>query len=43
VQKFADWVRTSVAAGEIIKRGGAVTAFNKTATKAKAKRHKHEH
>ena len=43
VQKFADWVRTSVAAGEIIKRGGAVTAFNKTATKAKAKRHKHKH
>jgi len=43
VQKFADWVRTSVAAGEIIRRGGAVPAFNKTATKAKAKRHKRKH
>jgi phosphate transport system substrate-binding protein len=30
VQKFADWVRTSVSAGEIITRGGAVPAFNKT-------------
>lgn len=30
VQKFADWVRTSVPAGEIITRGGAVPAFNKT-------------
>jgi phosphate transport system substrate-binding protein len=38
VQKFADWVRTSVAAGEIIKRGGAVPAFNKT--KPKKRRHK---
>lgn len=35
VQKFADWVRTSVSAGEIITRGGAVPAFNKT-----PKRHK---
>src|SRR5262249_59548466 len=39
VHKSADWVRTSVPAGEIIKRGGGVTAFNKTATKSKAKRH----
>jgi phosphate transport system substrate-binding protein len=30
VQKFADWVRTSVPAGEIITKGGAVPAFNKT-------------
>ena len=30
VQKFADWVRTSAAAGEIITKGGAVPAFNKT-------------
>jgi phosphate transport system substrate-binding protein len=36
VQKFADWVRTSVAAGEIIARAGAVPAFNK---KPKHKRH----
>jgi phosphate transport system substrate-binding protein len=37
VQKFADWVRTSVVAGEIITKGGAVPAFNKT--KSKHKRH----
>jgi phosphate transport system substrate-binding protein len=30
VQKFADWVRTSIPAGEIITKGGAVPAFNKT-------------
>jgi phosphate transport system substrate-binding protein len=30
VQKFADWVRTSVPAGEIITKGGAVPASNKT-------------
>ena len=33
VQKFADWVRTSVKAGEIITKGGAVPAFNKKAHK----------
>jgi phosphate transport system substrate-binding protein len=38
VQKFADWVRSSVAAGEIISKGGAVPAFNKT---KKKKRRKH--
>lgn len=37
VQKFADWVRTSVAAGEIITKVGGVPAFNKT----KPKKHKH--
>jgi len=30
VQKFADWIRRSVPAGEIITKGGAVPAFNKT-------------
>jgi phosphate transport system substrate-binding protein len=43
VQKFADWVRTSVAAGEIISKGGAVPAFNKTTappTHKKKKKHK---
>jgi phosphate transport system substrate-binding protein len=43
VQRFADWVRTSVAAGEIIGKGGAVPAFNKTKkqTKKQAKKHGH--
>jgi phosphate transport system substrate-binding protein len=40
VQKFADWVRTSVAAGETITKGGAVPAFNKSA-KSKKKKKKH--
>lgn len=30
VQKFADWVRTSYAAGKIIDKAGAVPAFNAT-------------
>jgi phosphate transport system substrate-binding protein len=30
VLKFAQWARTSVAAGKILKRAGAVPAFNKT-------------
>lgn len=38
VAKFADWVRTSVQAGEIITKGGAVPAFNKT-KKHKARKH----
>lgn len=33
VQKFTDWVRTSIPAGEIITKVGAVPAFNKTAHK----------
>jgi phosphate transport system substrate-binding protein len=37
-QKFTDWVRTSVPAGEIITKVGAVPAFNKT----KHKKHKHK-
>jgi phosphate transport system substrate-binding protein len=37
VEKFADWVRTSVAAGEIISKAGGVPAFNKT--KKKHKKH----
>lgn len=36
VQKFADWVRTSYAAGQIIDKAGAVPAFN--ATKAPKKK-----
>jgi phosphate transport system substrate-binding protein len=36
VEKFADWARTSVRAGEIIQRAGAVPAFNK-------KPHHHHH
>jgi phosphate transport system substrate-binding protein len=36
VQKFTDWVRTSVKAGQIITKAGAVPAFNK---KAKKKKH----
>jgi phosphate transport system substrate-binding protein len=36
-QKFTDWVRTSVAAGEIIAKVGAVPAFNKKPHK----KHKH--
>ena len=39
VQKFADWVRTSVAAGEIISKGGAVPAFNKTNKKKRKRKH----
>ena len=39
VQKFTDWVRTSVPAGEIIAKVGAVPAFNKT----KHKKHKKHH
>jgi phosphate transport system substrate-binding protein len=35
VQKFADWVRTSPAAGAIISAGGAVPAFNQTPKKHK--------
>lgn len=35
VQKFADWVRTSPAAGAIISAGGAVPAFNQTPRKHK--------
>jgi phosphate transport system substrate-binding protein len=45
VQKFADWVRTSVAAGEIISNGGAVPAFNQTAKHTvhhKKKKHRHK-
>jgi phosphate transport system substrate-binding protein len=38
-QKFTDWVRTSVAAGETITRVGAVPAFNKTAHKRKNGKH----
>jgi phosphate transport system substrate-binding protein len=38
VAKFADWIRTSVSAGEIITKGGAVPAFNK---KPKKKHRKH--
>jgi phosphate transport system substrate-binding protein len=38
VQKFTDWLRTSVPAGEIITKVGAVPAFNKTAHK-KHKKH----
>jgi hypothetical protein len=37
VQKFADWVRTSVAAGTIITAGGGVPAFNPTPKKATKK------
>jgi phosphate transport system substrate-binding protein len=43
VEKFADWVRTSVAAGAIIQAGGAVPAFNaspKPKQHKKKKRHK---
>lgn len=40
VQKFADWVRTSVAAGQIIEKGGAVPAFNQKSHK-KHKKRKH--
>jgi phosphate transport system substrate-binding protein len=36
VQRFADWTRTSVAAGQIITKAGAVPAFNK---KPKKKKH----
>jgi phosphate transport system substrate-binding protein len=38
-QKFTDWARTSVAAGETITRVGAVPAFNKTAHKRKKRKH----
>jgi phosphate transport system substrate-binding protein len=38
VQKFTDWVRTSVAAGENITKIGSVPAFNKTKKKHKHKR-----
>jgi phosphate transport system substrate-binding protein len=37
VQKFADWVRTSYAAGRIIDKAGAVPAFNATKPKKKRK------
>lgn len=37
VQKFADWIRTSYAAGRIIDKAGAVPAFN--AKKPKKKKH----
>lgn len=37
VQRFADWVRTSYAAGRIIDKAGAVPAFN--ATKPPKKKH----
>jgi phosphate transport system substrate-binding protein len=39
VQRFADWVRTSVAAGEIISNGGAVPAFNQTKKKHGHRKH----
>jgi phosphate transport system substrate-binding protein len=38
VQKFADWVRTSAAAGTVITRNGGVPVFNKTAKKTKKRR-----
>lgn len=38
VQKFADWVRTSVAAGKVIARNGEVPVFNKSAKKTKKRR-----
>ena len=39
VQKFTDWARTSVPAGEIITKVGAVPAFNKTAHKKHKRKH----
>ena len=33
VERFADWVRTSVKAGQIISKVGGVPAFNQTAKK----------
>ena len=39
VQKFADWVRTSPAAGKVISRSGGVPVFNRTAKKRKGRRH----
>ncbi|HEY2603309.1 MAG TPA: substrate-binding domain-containing protein [Thermoleophilaceae bacterium] len=38
VEQFADWVRTSAAAGKIISKVGGVPAFNQTAKKHKKKK-----
>jgi ABC-type phosphate transport system substrate-binding protein len=39
IQKFTDWVRTSVSSGEIITKVGAVPAFNKHKKHKKHKKH----
>jgi phosphate transport system substrate-binding protein len=43
VQKFADWVRTSVEAGKVISRNGEVPVFNKTAKKTRKPKHGKRH